>query len=62
MEALTISVAAACEATGLGRTKIYQLLASNVLKRVKVGRRTLLDINSVRRLVDTNAVPGGDRC
>lgn len=55
MEALTITIARACEVTGLGRTKIYQLLATNELLRVKVGRRTLVKIDSVRALIDANS-------
>ncbi len=57
MDPLTISVAATCEATSLGRTKVYQLLASDVLKRVKIGRRTLVDLNSVRALVGAELPP-----
>ena len=52
MEKLTITVAAAREVTGLGNTKIFELLASGQLKRVKVGRRTLITIESIRALIE----------
>jgi hypothetical protein len=33
-----------CEISGLGRTVTYRLLGDGVLKAVKVGRRTLIDV------------------
>ncbi|MDR5728498.1 MAG: helix-turn-helix domain-containing protein [Terriglobia bacterium] len=48
---LTCSVAEACEATGLGRTKIYALIAEGCLKSTTVGRRRLIQVTSLQRLV-----------
>jgi len=52
MERITVTVAAAREMTGLGNTKIFELLASGHLRRVKVGRRTLITTESIRALIE----------
>lgn len=48
---LTASVAQAMQATGLGRTKIDQLMGQGDLVRRKVGNRTLITVESIERLV-----------
>ena len=52
MEQLTITVQMAGEVLGLGSTKLYELLASGELTRVKIGRRTLVTTESIRALVN----------
>lgn len=52
MEPLAVTVATARELTGLGNTKIFELLASGQLYRVKVGRRTLITTKSIRALIE----------
>lgn len=51
-EVITVSVATARCMTDLGTTKIFELLASGQLKRVKVGRRTLITMDSIRALIE----------
>lgn len=36
------SIPRVCERTGLGRSKVYELIAAGEIKTVKVGRRTLV--------------------
>lgn len=48
---LTASVAQVMAATGLGRTKVNQLMSEGTLKRSKVGKRTLISVNSLETLV-----------
>ena len=48
---LTASVAQAEQATGLGRTTIDKLMRDGTLVRKKVGRRTLITVESIERLV-----------
>lgn len=50
---LTATVAQAVQATGLGRTKIDQLMRDGTLERTKVGRRTLISVESIERLAGT---------
>ena len=51
MEALAVSINDAAKALGLGRTSIYALIADKRLDAFKLGRRTLIRADSVRRLV-----------
>ena len=52
METLTTSVNGAAKALGIGRTSIYALIRDGRLETVKLGRRTLIKVSSIRRLVD----------
>ncbi|WP_435203095.1 hypothetical protein [Qipengyuania sp. 902] len=51
--ALTASIAQTMQATGLGRTKIDQLMRNGDLVRTKVGTRALITVESIERLVGT---------
>lgn len=55
MEPLTVTIQGAREATGLGTTKLYELIKQGRLKVVKIGRRTLVSTDSIRALVDEAA-------
>ena len=46
-----ISVDETCRVTGLGRSKIYELLADGTLSSVKVGKRRLVRLATARRLI-----------
>jgi len=52
MEPLAISINDAAKVLGLGRTSIYSLVAVGRLEAFKLGRRTLIKTESVKRLVD----------
>jgi excisionase family DNA binding protein len=52
MEAITTSINDAAKALNLGRTSIYALIREGRLDTVKLGRRTLVKIASVRKLID----------
>lgn len=51
MEPITITVADAKKATGLGVTTIYDLINRGKLETVKIGRRTLIKTKSIRELL-----------
>jgi excisionase family DNA binding protein len=51
MEALAVSINEAAKALGLGRTPIYAMIADGRLEAFKLGRRRLVTVDSVRRLV-----------
>lgn len=55
MDPVTITIDGTRKATGLGTTKIYELINQGKLKTVKVGRRTLVKTDSIRALVDQAA-------
>jgi excisionase family DNA binding protein len=47
----TCTVRQATEATGLGRSTIYQRIAAKELATHKLGRRRLIDVKSLLKLV-----------
>jgi excisionase family DNA binding protein len=51
MEPLTVTVDGAKALTGLGKTKLYELIGEGKLETVKVGTRTLIKTKSIRQLV-----------
>ena len=52
MEPITVTVAGARNALGIGTTKIYELINEGELRTVKLGRRTLIRTESIHALVD----------
>lgn len=51
MNAITMTVQRASAVTGLGKTKLYELINDNKIKTTKVGRRRLINVESLRSLV-----------
>lgn len=52
---LTCTIAEACAATGLGRTKLYELIGAGYLDTTLIGRRRLVLVRSLRMLLDGSA-------
>jgi excisionase family DNA binding protein len=52
LEKLAYSINDTARALSLGRTSIYAMLADGRLEAFKLGRRTLIKADSIRRLVD----------
>lgn len=55
MEKLAYSINEAARALSMGRTSIYLMMADGRLESFKLGRRTLIKAESIRRLVDGQA-------
>lgn len=55
MDKLAYSINETARALSLGRTSIYAMIADNRLEAFKLGRRTLIKANSIRRLIDGQA-------
>lgn len=51
MEPLAISIKDTAKTLGLGRTSVYALIAQGRLEAIKIGRRTLVRVESIRLLV-----------
>ena len=51
MEPEVVSIAETRALTSLGTTKIYELIADGALRTVKVGRRRLVRVESIRELL-----------
>jgi excisionase family DNA binding protein len=52
VEPLTVTVAGARSALGIGTTKLYELINEGQLRTVKLGRRTLVRTDSIHALLD----------
>jgi excisionase family DNA binding protein len=55
MDKLAYSINETARALSLGRTSIYAMIADNRLEAFKLGRRTLIKADSIRRLIDGQA-------
>jgi len=55
MEPLALSINDTAKALSLGRTSIYAMIADGRLEAFKLGRRTLIRTESIRRLVSAGA-------
>ena len=51
MEPLAVSINDTAKVLGLGRTSIYAMIGDGRLDAFKLGRRTLIRAESIRRLV-----------
>jgi excisionase family DNA binding protein len=51
---LALSVEQACQACDLGKTTLYQLLASGQLKSKKIGRRRLILFSDLRECLQAS--------
>ena len=58
-EKLLYSIREASSALSVGRSTVYRLLAEGTLIAVKVGRRTLIRVASIRRVAGEEAVDEG---
>lgn len=58
-EALTIRVPAAARMLGIGKTKLYELIAAREIDVIKVGRATLIIVRSLERFVERQSAVAG---
>jgi excisionase family DNA binding protein len=50
VEAFLFTIPETCQALGIGRSKVYGLINDGRLERVKIGKRTLVRVASIRAL------------
>jgi excisionase family DNA binding protein len=58
---LSCTIAEACEVTGLGRTKLYELIGDGHLTTATVGRRRLVLVRSLLALLQTRSSEANGR-
>ncbi len=51
MQQITVSIATAAKSIGIGQTKLYELIKNGRLTTVKIGRRTLVRVDSIGALL-----------
>ena len=47
-EPISVRIREACRLTGIGRSKLYELIAAGEVETVKIGRITLVPMSSLR--------------
>ncbi len=55
LKPLAVTVRQACEAIGVGRSALYELIKAGRVKTIKIGRRRLLIYASLEALVEAEA-------
>ena len=55
-----VSVDEACRLTGVGRSKIYELIAEGTMPSLKIGRRRLVRLSAIRRFIARLERAGSD--
>lgn len=58
---LTCTIAEACEATGLGRTKLYEPIGASCIETTTVGSRRLVLVSSLVALIGSSIPRRDDR-
>jgi excisionase family DNA binding protein len=53
-ETLTVRIPEAVRMTGIGRSKLYELIQSGDIGIVKIGASTLIPVDSLRELIARN--------
>lgn len=51
MRPITVRIPEACRITGIGRSKIYELIQSGDLTTIKIGTMTLIPVDSIEALL-----------
>lgn len=55
MKPISVTIDVACQISGLGKTKIYELIGSGRLETVTIGRRRLVTYASLERVLTGKA-------
>jgi len=51
IEPISVRIREACRLTGIGRSKLYELIAAGEVQTLKIGRITLVPMSSLRSLI-----------
>ena len=52
---LSCTIEEACQATGIGRTKLYEEMSAGRVQTTNIGKRRLVLVSSLLRLIDPQA-------
>jgi excisionase family DNA binding protein len=52
---ITVRIREACRLTGIGRSKLYELISAGEIKIIKVGTITLVPVSSLTHLLQRKA-------
>ena len=51
-EPIAVRIKEACRLTGIGRSKLYELIAAGEIRTVKVGSMTLVPVSGLRAFIE----------
>jgi excisionase family DNA binding protein len=51
-EPIAVGISEACRLTGLGRSKLYELLTASEIPSVKIGKRRVIPVAALRDFID----------
>lgn len=54
---LTVRIPEACRLTGIGRSKLYELIAGGEVETIKIGAITLLPVDGLLRFLESKRKP-----
>jgi excisionase family DNA binding protein len=57
-EVITVRIKDACRITGIGRSKLYELIAAREIEVVKVGTMTLVLVAGLKDFIERQRAPG----
>jgi excisionase family DNA binding protein len=49
---ITVRIKEACRITGIGRSKLYELIADGEVEIIKIGAMTLIPIDALSRFIE----------
>jgi len=55
---ITVRIKDACRMTGIGRSKLYELIDTGEIETFKVGSITLIPVESIRRFLIAKGMAG----
>lgn len=58
VEPITVRIKDACRLTGIGRSKLYELIDTGEIETFKVGTMTLIPVASIRRFLVSKGMTG----
>jgi excisionase family DNA binding protein len=56
---LSVRIKEACRMTGIGRSKLYELIAAGDIEVIKVGSMTLVPVDALREFLDARRERSG---
>lgn len=56
LEPITVRIPVAIQLTGIGRSKLYELIGEGALDVIKVGSATLITVESIKRMLAARRV------
>lgn len=56
---LTVRIREACHMTGIGRSKLYELIQAGEIEVIKVGTMTLVPVASLEAFLASHRMQGG---